>query len=411
MNATRSRWARGDSVAKKSASKKKQKKCWSQSVGEYGFTVRVFELYPNSNLYRSIWVEGREDKKSLGHKDREKAISQAHELITHLRATEGAVEQDRITLGVLLVRYLASEAHAAKGTRARTEDERKLRRIVEYLGSSRLAVSLGAEDVRRFTRDRKAGTGKLLGVTPGNQVGDRTAEADLVALRTMLNWARGAKNAQGVQLLSANPLFGVPFPKERNPRRPLVTEDDYLLLLAAAARMNPLLQAALVVAEGTGRRLSAWRRLRWRDIRFDKEVYGAIHWPGEFDKGKRALLRPISAAVRDALLAIRPADAAPDEWVFPSPEDSRKACRRELLDDWLRDCYDAAGFQPEAGGLWHPFRRKWVTERKNYPLADIAAAGGWKDERSLKSYLHEDPETVRKVVLEPTHRLRRGAGA
>lgn len=41
------------------------------------------------------------------------------------------------------------------------------------------------------------------------------------------------------------------------------------------------------------------------------------------------------------------------------------------------------------------------------PATESAAAGGWKDERSLKSYMQEDPETVRKVVLEPTHRLRR----
>lgn len=38
-----------------------------------------------------------------------------------------------------------------------------------------------------------------------------------------------------------------------------------------------------------------------------------------------------------------------------------------------------------------------MTERKNYPLVDIAAAGGWKNDRSLKSYMQKDPETVRKV--------------
>jgi hypothetical protein len=85
----------------------------------------------------------------------------------------------------------------------------------------------------------------------------------------------------------------------------------------------------------------------------------------------------------------------------PKPLSKRQAYK------WLRKAYEAAGLEPEPGGMWHPVRRKWVTERKGYPLADIAAAGGWKDERSLKSYLQEDPDTVRKVVLEPTHRLRR----
>ncbi|HWP36338.1 MAG TPA: hypothetical protein VNL18_02175 [Gemmatimonadales bacterium] len=36
-----------------------------------------------------------------------------------------------------------------------------------------------------------------------------------------------------------------------------------------------------------------------------------------------------------------------------------------------------------AGGLWHPYRRKWATERKHFPLKDVAAAGGWRDVETL----------------------------
>jgi integrase len=396
-------------MARKKRAKSRATRCWSQSVGEYGCTVRVYELYPGGNLYRSVWIGDREDKKTLGHKDRKRALAQAHELVASLRALEGPVDQDSITLGLLLARYFRSESHAAKGERACLEDERKLRRIVAFFGPARKAVSLAAEDVHRFTRARRKGDPSLLGVKPERTVGNRTIEADLVALRTMLNWGRKVKNADGVPLLSASPLYGVAFPKEINPRRPIITEEDYLQLLEAAWTVSPLLEAALVVAEGTGRRLSAWRRLRWRNIRFGADTHGAIHWPGEFDKGGLELLRPISKAVRDALLAIRPENPAPEAWVFPAPEDPRKACRAELLDGWLRAAYKQARLQLQPGGMWHPFRRKWVTERKGYPLADIAAAGGWRDERSLKSYLQEDSETVRKVVLEPTHRLRRGA--
>ena len=47
-----------------------------------------------------------------------------------------------------------------------------------------------------------------------------------------------------------------------------------------------------------------------------------------------------------------------------------------------------------------------VTERKGYPVKDVAAAGGWRDEQTmLKSYQHADAETVRQVVLHPTQRL------
>ncbi|WP_331124010.1 hypothetical protein [Longimicrobium sp.] len=44
------------------------------------------------------------------------------------------------------------------------------------------------------------------------------------------------------------------------------------------------------------------------------------------------------------------------------------------------------------------------------PATESAAAGGWKNERLLKRCMQEDPETVRKVVLEPTHRIRREGG-
>ncbi len=47
-----------------------------------------------------------------------------------------------------------------------------------------------------------------------------------------------------------------------------------------------------------------------------------------------------------------------------------------------------------------------ATERKGYPVKDVAAAGGWKDEGTLlKSYQQADPETVRQVVLHPTQRI------
>jgi hypothetical protein len=56
--------------------------------------------------------------------------------------------------------------------------------------------------------------------------------------------------------------------------------------------------------------------------------------------------------------------------------------------------------------MWHALRRKWVTERKGYPVRDVMAAGGWKDEATMvTSYQQADPETVRQVVLNPTHRI------
>jgi len=51
-------------------------------------------------------------------------------------------------------------------------------------------------------------------------------------------------------------------------------------------------------------------------------------------------------------------------------------------------------------GIWHPYRRKWATARKHLPLADVAAAGGWKGTQTLtKCYQQPDDATILAVVL------------
>jgi hypothetical protein len=66
---------------------------------------------------------------------------------------------------------------------------------------------------------------------------------------------------------------------------------------------------------------------------------------------------------------------------------------------WLLRAEKRAGLPKLKGGLWHPYRRLWASERKHLPDVDVAAAGGWKDTRALKlSYQKADPATVLKVV-------------
>ena len=56
--------------------------------------------------------------------------------------------------------------------------------------------------------------------------------------------------------------------------------------------------------------------------------------------------------------------------------------------------------------MWHAIRRKWATERKGYPVNDVAAAGGWRDvETLLTSYQQVDAETVKEIVLNPSRRI------
>jgi hypothetical protein len=72
--------------------------------------------------------------------------------------------------------------------------------------------------------------------------------------------------------------------------------------------------------------------------------------------------------------------------------------------------YEQAEIAQLPGGLWHTWRRKWATERKDLPLKDVAAAGGWRDFRTLlRSYQQVDSTTIVRVVLEGRSSRRRGS--
>jgi integrase len=382
------------------------KKTWKMSVGERGLgnRVRVYEARAGGPLWRSIFINGRENRKSLGHKDRKRALRQAHELSAQLLREEQAIEQEDLTLGLLKRLYLESPAHLAKRERTQKEDGQRLERVVAYWGPERRVETLTRSDSLRFEAARRRGDKELLGVVPGRVVRDRSVQADLVAAHTMLNWAARERDRHGRRLLRENPLRGVPIPREKNPVRPVATHDEYLKVLEVADQVHPLLRVALMVAEATGRRISAVRQLQWRDVDFEE---GTILWPAATDKKGYQQAIPIPECLRLELLAARTrAGAIGGAWVLPSPKDKKKPCSRDLVKSWLERAYLLADQERQEGGLWHPFRRGWATQRKGHPVVDVAAAGGWRDLRTVQGvYQQADPETIRRVVLEPTHRL------
>jgi integrase len=379
-------------------------KLWAKSIGDRGCRVRIYEPRVGANLMRSIWIDGKEDRKSLGHRERERAVREAHALLAALMANETAFEQETLTVGMLVAMYKQGPAHSDKKPRTRSEDARKLERLVAFLGATRRVDSLGESDVRRYVRARREGNRTLVGVRPGVSVNNRTIEADLVALLTALNWAAKERDRNGHRLIQENPLFGVGLPREQNPRRPVMTHDCYQALVQVAEQIDPMLRVVLVVAEGTGRRVSAIRMLRWDDVDLPE---GKIRWRAENDKKGYEMVVPISDDVRAALQEWRrQRPAIGGACVFSAPATPEEPCSRHLLDDWLRRAYRAAGIESERGGLWHPIRRKWATERKDYSLKDVAAAGGWRDPQTLlRSYQQTDAETIRQVVLNPSRRL------
>ena len=73
-----------------------------------------------------------------------------------------------------------------------------------------------------------------------------------------------------------------------------------------------------------------------------------------------------------------------DGWLFPCVNKDAH-WPREVFGELFSRVERHAGLPHMKGGQFHPFRRKWATERKNMALVDVMAAGGWRDAQTLHS--------------------------
>ncbi|KKM87383.1 hypothetical protein LCGC14_1269350, partial [marine sediment metagenome] len=169
-----------------------------------------------------------------------------------------------------------------------------------------------------------------------------------------------------------------------------------------AAGPTPL-QAMLVIADETGRRLSAIRQLQGSDIQFgrtDAWPHGAIRWRYHSDKVNKDWLVPMSARLRteiDRHLAANPVlGEAP---LFPAPQNHRKAVSKDRAGAWLLAAIKRAGVQKLDGTLWHAIRRLWITEHKEMPLRERMYVAGYLDRQTMEMvYEHIDPLLLQETV-------------
>src|SRR3954469_4393363 len=70
-----------EAVMPKTKRRNAAKKCWSESFGYYGATIRAAERTPGGVLYL-LWLDkrGKQQKRSLQHRDRKLARKQALEI-------------------------------------------------------------------------------------------------------------------------------------------------------------------------------------------------------------------------------------------------------------------------------------------------------------------------------------------
>lgn len=392
---------------------RRRKKNWSYSAGEYHFRVRVYEtataIYgemkdpTNRCGYRAV---------SLGHKDRDRGITWARQQSAAWMASGELQRSTTPTLSRIFALYRQYQT-PGKTFRHQKDDERRSEMWARVLGSGKDLSKLTLKEWQGFISDRRSGAvdarGLPVAADQRSPVGDGSIWSDLIFLNSVLNWATKWRTESGEYLMSANPCRGYPVPKERNPKRPVVTAERFEAIRAVADqvlmqrdRSDPrrdersYLAELLEVVWGTGRRISAVLALRFEDLRLDVKPHGAIRWPAGTDKIGKEWLAPINAEVRaaiDRILSQRPGiGAAP---VFPSPLDPSRPISKELADKWLIEAEQLAKVPKMKGSLWHAYRRGWATARKGLPVQDLMALGGWTDHTCLQTiYQQADWETM-----------------
>ncbi len=262
----------------------------SYGAGEWGRNrVRIFPD-PKTGIFQIEWREnGRRLTRSLRHRDWARAKRQADQFAAgFIDAPNGKAEAEPepFTLERLFDIY-GEEVTPTKGERVQYRDRVATRMFLDLLGRNRRPETLSQRDWDRFIRERRAGR---IGPS-GKPVSNRTIELDLKFLLAVLNWATKSRDEEGRLLLDSNPLRGLRTPKEKNPARVVLSEEEYQAMLGVSRQVDWRFHVALVLAHETGHRIGAIRHLRWFDIDFEGRE---VRWRAEHEKTGYEHITPLT---------------------------------------------------------------------------------------------------------------------
>lgn len=400
--------------------KKRKNKLWSHSEGPYGARVRVSE----SSVGGMLQGETRDRSLpcgircvSLGHRDKAEAVRWAKEQVRKLIESKSNGFRPP-TLSRVLALYLQHHT-PTKSPSEQKADHRRSEMWARRLGPTKDLSKLSKHEWQSFVTARRSGAINCHGLPVASDerkpARDGTVEGDLTFLRGVLTWATEWREYDRY-LMSENPARGYPLPREKNPRRPVVTQERFDRVRDVAAQLRTVrvlgktkeematyLPEVLDLCWHTGRRISAILALRFADLRLADGPHGSILWPAASDKRGKESLVPVSKEVRgaiDRIFADRPGIGA--AYLFPAINDPTRPIAGEVVSAWLRSAEVLAGVPKQDGSLFHAYRRGWATSRKHWPIKDVMAAGGWdRPETLLECYQHADMETMYRVVSEP----------
>ena len=252
-----------------------------------------------------------------------------------------------------------------------------MRMFLGFFGRDRSPATLSQRDWDRFIRERRAGR-----VGPsGRPVSDRTIQQDLKLLLAILNWAAKSRDEQGRLLLDSNPLQGLKTPKEKNPTRVVLVEEEYQALLEVSRQVDWRFRVALVLAHETGHRIGAIRQLRWSDIDFEERV---VRWRAEHEKSGYEHRTPVTIEAIVVLEEARKRNPGiADALVLPAPGNPSTCVRSGRARSWWKRAERLAGLEPKHRRGWHSLRRKFASDLMDQPLKVLCELGGWKTARTV----------------------------
>ena len=376
----------------------------SYGAGEWGRNrVRVFPD-PKTGLFQIEWrANGLRLTRSLKHRDWRRAKRQADEFAAGFAGPEmhgkAQAEPEPLTLETLFDIY-GEEVTPTKRGQSRLHDRAAMRMFLGCFGRDRKPATLSQRDWDRFIRERRAGR-----VGPsGKPVSDRMIEYDLKFLIAVLNWAAKSRDEHGRLLLDSNPLKGLKAPKEKNPVRVVLAEEEYQVLLKVSCQIDWRFRVALMVAHETGHRIGAIRQLRWSDVDLEG---GVVRWRAEHEKSGYEHRTPVTAEAIVVLEEARKRNPGiGDALVLPAPGNPSTCVRSGRARSWWRRAERLAGLEPKHRRGWHSLRRKFASDLMDQPLKVLCELGGWKTAQTvLQCYQRPDEGQLRKA-LERRRRIR-----
>ena len=380
------------------------RKRWSHTEGKRPYTVRVYERSPGGPIWWRIWDPETGDwhRESLGHKDKHAAVAFAARMHAKLVAGEESMRNGRTTLGLILDAYQRHRS-PIKSARVQVEDRQQATFWRTVLGEDRDPFTITPREWSGILADVASGAlnarGRRVPTKKRRTVRARAVERRARWLVSVFRWATAWRTESGF-LLSENPLRGgFDIPREKNPRRPVATVERFKATLANAKQVHPYLRLALVLANETGHRIGAIRKLRRSDLHLDSRP-GSITWPEDSDKqGLRWERIPITDRARAEIdRHLRECPVIGDGYLFPSARTPGQPYGPTAFNKWLKEAERLTGLEPLDGGLWHPYRRKFATEMDHQPDRIVAWLGGWKSPRTLDLYCQPSEGMLREAL-------------